>query len=368
MNRRSVLKGMGAAAAMGAGAGLLPKTAAAADKMNVMLWPGYDQPSIIKPFQASNDVEVAIDLVVDDVSAFSKLAAGAWRDFDVVTLDSPWNLRLGAAGLCEFLNHEDFKEEYENMYPQFQPPFEGLLWDSKIVALPTRWGWVAAPINTNFTKVEEWRTYAPIFDQKNRDKICVMDWGDWPVLPLALYAGIDPFGPLDENELKEIRKVVRALFKNTRAVVADLTLAQKGLIDGSFVTLLGAGTYVTGAARFAGHREILTTIPEPKDGLKQGIIWLEATSIVKEPSNPELSKKFLKNLVSTDVSYKLSLNEISSNATANARVEELYTEDERDIVQVDYFGEAWDRSLFYAISPNVEDILAIYQEELARAK
>ena len=25
----------------------------------------------------------------------------------------------------------------------------------------------------------------PVFDAKNKDKICVMDWGDWPILPMA---------------------------------------------------------------------------------------------------------------------------------------------------------------------------------------
>ncbi len=367
VGRRRILKGMGAAAAMGAGAGLLPRNAKAVERMNFITWEGYDDPRIVEPFEKANDSKLTADLIVDDPGAFAKLAAGGHRDFDVAILDSPWNLRFGPAGLCEFLNYEDFEEEYNNMYPQFAHPFEPLLWDGKITGLPTRWGWVGLPLNLNYSKLEDWKTYAPCFDRANRDKIGVMDWGDWPILPMALYAGINPFGALDKAELSEIRKVLRAMFKNTRTLIADLTLAQKGLIDGSLVTLLGTGTYTTGGARYAGHKEIISIVPEPKDGLKQGVIWLEAMSIIKEPDNPELAKKFIKYIAGTDVSYMLSLTELTCNPTPNARVEERYTADERDILQLDYMWGAWDKAHFYAISPNIDDMLAIFQEELARA-
>ena len=84
-----------------------------------------------------------------------------------------------------------------------------------------------------------------MFDAKNKDKICVMDWGDWPILPMALHAGIDPYQELDEAALKEVRMVLRAMFKNTRTLVADLTQAQKGLLDGSLLGCIGAGSYLT---------------------------------------------------------------------------------------------------------------------------
>ena len=55
-----------------------------------------------------------------------------------------------------------------------------------------------------------------------QDKICVMDWGDWPILPMALHAGINPYEPLDEKQLNEVRLVLRAMFKNTRTLVGRI--------------------------------------------------------------------------------------------------------------------------------------------------
>lgn len=370
VSRRGFLKGagaaMGAAAAAG-GAGLWPGRARAACTMNFMTWEGYDDPRIVEPFEKENNCTLKAELIVDDPGAMAKLVAGGHRDFDVAILDSPWNLRFGPAGLCEFLNYEDFEEEYDNMYPQFAHPFTPLMWEDKITGLPTRWGWVAVPLNLNYSTIEEWQSYAPCFDPANKDKIGIMDWGDWPILPMAFYAGINPYKELDRAEINEMREVLRALFKNTRALFADLTLAQKALIDGSVKTLLGTGTYTTSGARLEGHTEVLTIVPPPKDGIKQGTVWLEAMSIVKEPNEPEIAKKFIKHIASTEVSYILSLTELTANVTPNKRVEELYTAEEREILQADDMWDAWENCYFHDIAPNTDELLAVFQEELSRA-
>ena len=52
-------------------------------------------------------------------------------------------------------------------------------------------------------------------------------------------------------------------FKNTRTLVADLTQAQKGLLDGSLLGCIGAGSYLTSAVRKQGHKNIMArTLPK----------------------------------------------------------------------------------------------------------
>jgi spermidine/putrescine transport system substrate-binding protein len=223
-------------------------------------------------------------------------------------------------------------------------------------------------LNTDITKPEQWKTYDPVFDAANKGKICVMDWGDWPILPMALHAGINPYEELDQNALEEVRKVLRAMFKNTRTLVADLTQAQKGLLDGSLLGCIGAGSYLTSAVRKQGHKNIMAIVPEPKNGLKQGIIWVEATAILKETDQPDLSQKLLKHVVSKEAGHILSLLDTTCNVVTNKAVEELYTPEERDILQTDYMWHAWDNSQMHRIAPNIDEMLAIWQEELAAAQ
>ncbi|WP_324752184.1 ABC transporter substrate-binding protein [Roseovarius sp. Pro17] len=363
-DRRSVLRG-GAAALGAAAMGGIGSRAHAATDMRFMCWEGYDKPSIIDPFEAANDANVAIDLITDSAGGFAKLAAGGYRDFDVVSSDSPWIARMGPAGICQYLDDAEFADVYEEFYPQFRAPFTPLQYEGQTTGLPTRWGWVGPTVNTKFDKVETWASYDPCFDPAYRDKICVLDWGDWPIMPMALHAGIDPYQELGDAELKEIRMVLRALFKNTRALVGDLSVAQKGLMDGSFRALIGGGSYCTSALRKDGQDHILSIVPEPKDGLKQGIIWMEATGILKDTDNPDLSKKLVKHLVSPDVAVELAWTEATCNLVPNQAAEDKFTDEQKAALQMDYMWEAWDKSHFHSVAPNIDDMLAIFQEELA---
>ncbi|SFT57552.1 extracellular solute-binding protein [Mesorhizobium sp. YR577] len=366
ISRRSVLQGLGAGAvaAIAGKAGFVDH-ARAAESLNYMCWEGYNTPAILDPFQKANDVAVSVDLITDSAGGFAKLAAGAYRDFDLVSSDSPWIARMGPAGICRYIEDADFTEQYAEFYPQFRAPFAPLQHEGKATGLPTRWGWVGPTVNTKFDKLETWSSYAPVFDAAYRDKICLLDWGDWPIMPLALYAGVNPYEELDQAALDEVRKVLRAAFKNTRAVVADLSIAQKGLIDGSFRALIGGGTYATSSLRLAGHDYIQSIVPEPRNGLKQGIIWMEATGLLDNGKNSKLPVDFLKYIVSPEVAVKLAITEATSNLVPNQKAEALFTEEQKTALQMDYMWTAWDNSQFHTVAPNIDDMLAIWQEELS---
>ena len=365
-NRRNFLKGVGATGL--AAAGLAPGRARAATAMKYMCWEGYDKPSIIQPFEAAEDVTLSIDLITDSPGGFAKLAAGAWRDFDVVSTDSPWVQRMGPAGIGEFIDAADFADVYDSFYPQFRAPFAPLEFEGKITGLPTRWGWVGPTVNTQFDDLDKWSSYAPCFDPAYKDKICVLDWGDWPIMPMALYAGINPYKELDDAELNEIRLVLRALFKNTRAVVADLSVAQKGLMDGSFRTLIGGGTYCTSALRKDGQKHIMSIVPEPKDGLNQGIIWMEASGIVKDPADGAKARALLRHLTSPEVAVELAWTEATCNLVPTQNAEALFSDEQKDVLQMDYMWHAWDNSQFHDVAPNIDAMLEIWQQELAAAR
>lgn len=367
LSRRTLLKGLGAGAGITA-AGLMPdfmREAQAAQSINYMCWEGYNSPAILDPFQKANDVAISVDLITDSAGGFAKLAAGGYRNFDLVSSDCPWVARIGPAGFARYIDDTDFAEQYAEFYPQFRAPFAPLQFEGKATGLPTRWGWVGPTVNTKYDKLETWKSYAPVFDPAYRDKICLLDWGDWPIMPLALYAGVDPYKKLDEKELDEVRKVLRAAFKNTRAIVADLATAQKGLIDGSFRCLIGGGTYCTSSLRNTGHDYIQSIVPEPRNGLKQGIIWMEATGLLANDRDPGVASKFLKYIVSPEVAVKLAITEATCNLVPNQKAEALFTPQQKSALQMDYMWTAWDNSHFHTIAPNIDDMLAIWQQELA---
>lgn len=362
INRRTVLKGLGVAAA---GAALPSQSLAATEHLNYMCWEGYDAPSVLDPFKNEHDVTFSIDRITDSPGGFAKLAAGGYRDFDLVSSDLPWVRLMGPAGFCRYLDPADFAEQYAGFYPQFQAPFEPLMDDGKITGLPTRWGWVGPSINLDHDSVENWRTYAPVFDSKYKDKICLLDWGEWPIMPLVLYAGIDPWQELDQAALDEVRKVIKAALANSRAIIGDLAIAQRGLLDGSLFGLIGGGTYTTLNLRAQGHLNIVAPVPEPHNGMKQGVIWMEATGLIENGRNPKLAVEFLRHLVKPEVALNLAFTEATSNLVPTRAAEELMTPEQKEAMLLDYAPTAQERSNFLSIVPNVDDLLAIWGEELA---
>lgn len=361
VSRRAVLKGGAAAAA----AALLPRGAQAATELQWIGWDGYQEDAVIGSFKKAHDVTVKFESLTDSGGTFTKLAAGAYRDYDLVVNDVPWVQRMGAAGICEFLDPAEFKDTFDNFYPQFQQPFEPLLWEGKITGLPTRWGWVGVNINKKFSDPDDWKSYAPVFDPKNKDKIGILDFGDWATFQVILYAGINPFKEMEEAELTEVRKVFRALFKNTRLITADLVQAQRALLDGSALIFLAGGNYIASGLRKAGHMDVTSFVPEPINGLQQGVIWLEAAAVTKGATHMDLAKGMIRQIVSEEAGKALTWTEWSACPVPNKRVAEQLTPEQRAVIEVENMWTYFDRSLVYQVAPNIDSILAIWQEELS---
>ena len=81
----------------------------------------------------------------------------------------------------------------------------------------------------------------------------------------------------------------------------------------------------------------------------------------------QVLSKLLKHVASKDSGYILSLLDSTCNVVTNKGVETLYTPEEKEIVQTDYMWHAWDNSLMHRVAPNIDEMLGIWQEELAAA-
>jgi spermidine/putrescine transport system substrate-binding protein len=366
LTRRRFLEAAGASVLAVSGASGLARPAHAAREVNYIGWDGYQAPEVVGSWENAHDTRIKFTSLTDSGGTFTKLVAGGYRDYDVITNDVPWIQRMGAADICHFLDAATFQETFDSFYPQFAQPFEPLMWDGKITGLPTRWGWVGVNINTKHSKPEDWNSYAPVFDPANRDRIGILDFGDWATFQVILYAGINPFEPLDQNQLDEVRKVFRALFNNTRLITADLVQAQRALLDGSALIFLAGGNYIASGMRKSGNMDIVSFVPEPINGMKQGVIWLEATAVVKDPADPELAEDLLKHLVSTEAGTALAWTEWSACPVPSKSVEALLSEEQKAVIDVANMWTNYDRSLTYTVAPNIDDILRIWQEELTR--
>lgn len=363
MNRRDFIK---ISAILLGGAGSISSAYSRSNTLRYLCWDGYDLPRLMSEFERLNQCDVISESINDSPAAFAKLSLGGHQSYDVVSIDSPWLERLDQNNLLSSISSELRESRYQQYYPQFRKQFLPKQ-NSSRNWLPTRWGWIGPTINTDYVKEEDYLSYEACFARKNRGKIGVMDWGDWPILPIALYLGIDPYTPLDKVALDTLRQAFRALFKNQPVFIPDVTIGQKGLLDGSLATLIGTGTYLTSAMRRAGFTQIKTVTPRPRNGLKQGIIWTEGSGAIRGRGLGELAMKLVEYTTSTHASYLLSYTGATCNLTPNIEVEKLYSPTQRDSLQIEDVGYVLENSHVHNTVPSIAQILEIWQSELFKA-
>lgn len=334
-----------------------------ASVLRYLCWDGYDLRSVSEKFEQLHHCLIQNKVINDSPAAFVELMKGGHQAYDLVSIDSPWLDQLDELGvlsalppsLQKTLNSHYYAHIRDYLFSQQDTPHN---WAA------TRWGWVAPAINLDYVKESVFTSYAPCFDKKYRGKIGVMDWGDWPMLPLALYAGINPYNVLDEYELKELGRVFRALFNNQPAFVADVSLGQKALVDGSLITLLGTGTYLTSALRRAGFLNIKTITPEPRAGLAQSIVWMEGSGVIKGQPRQALALDLIEYMNTTEASYLLSYTGITCNLSTNNSVEALYTAQQKESLQVSDIDQVWENSIVHKKVPSIAQMLDVWQSEL----
>ena len=98
------------------------------------------RPSHHRTLRDKHDVKVEFDFITDSAGAFAKLAAGAWRSFDVISSDVPWIQRMGQAGIVKYLPDRGNGRPQCRTFRSVQATFHPLLHEGQTCGIPTRRG------------------------------------------------------------------------------------------------------------------------------------------------------------------------------------------------------------------------------------
>ena len=340
--------------------------AASPAELRYLCWDGYDQPSLLAPFENLHRCSIRPEIISDSPAAFAKLDQGGHRQYDMVSIDSPWLERLDQDGVLAVLPKSFSSNAAQVYYPELTELFfdDG---DGNANWLPTQWGWIGPTINTRFVKEEDYRSCAPCFRSENKGKIGIMDWGDWPMLPISLYLGINPYKSLDDYAIRHLQETFRALFKNQPVFISNVALGQRALLDGSVHSLIGTGTYLTSAMRRAGLKQIKTTIPDIRNGMPQCIVWTEGAGAIKDQPYEALSLQWVDYIASEQAAFHLSYNGPTCNLSPYMTASERYSKIQQDTLQLSDVPDLWPNSLAHRTVPSIARMLEAWQTELMRS-
>lgn len=341
-------------------------SAVAAASLGYGCGPGCDDPGALAALEQAAGHALAVERLGADDKALEALGR-ADGGIDFFLADSSLVEQTATRGLLAPLAGAPIERIGSSLRPQLRPPFAPLLHDGLTIALPVRWGWAGPVVDAAHTEPAAWSSYAPVFDPKHRGRIGALASGPWLLFALAQHAGIDPFAPLDEDGTTAVRRVLRAFFKNRPVLFDRPDAAAAALTDGSLDALIGAGSPFAARLRRDNGGDWRALAPEPRDGMKQTLLWIEAAAVHAASDAPDAALAALAALFDPAVGRALSLAEAGPAPSASEAIAAAYSESERQLLQLADADTAWERGRLRRPVPDPAALRALWETERKNA-
>jgi spermidine/putrescine transport system substrate-binding protein len=287
VRRRTVLKGLGAAAA----APLLsaPNVARAQDNtLNLLCWPGHNDPAVVGPFEEQYGVKVVAKEYVGGDNMMALVTQSPPGSYDVILSDAEYVIQLRDAGFVEPMTPEDYP--FEDFFPEFQQ-FPGHWLDGDLYSVIIRFGYLGVSYRTDVFTREEVDTYQAMWDPKVTGKVGYFDWYLPSMGCMSLASGNDNPYDIDDAGFEKLTQTMASL-KPQNAGFYSMANTFSSLTTGDAAIIPGVGDWITLLLSADG---VPVDSWVPKEG---GIQWTESMSIAKGTPKADLAKAFIQYMTS----------------------------------------------------------------------
>ncbi|MEQ8666579.1 MAG: PotD/PotF family extracellular solute-binding protein [Rhodospirillales bacterium] len=360
------LAGAAGLAVLGAGG---PARAARNNEMNILCWEGYNSDEVLGPFRDMHPgASVKAESGTSDPDMINKLRAGEVNVWDLINLNQPWARdQLYPEGLIKPLNKDRFMPYFEKMLPEFAEPYPLSFADNgDLIGMPQRYGPFSFVVNTNKISrdMAEDQGWSLFLDPAMKNRYGVLTYDNWNVMHMCLTGGLDPFKPVEGDDLETFRGIADQIFGGAKLLTDDLVAMNLALINGEIDAYFTGGTYTASPARYDGATNVRGITPRsgPVDG-KGGVVWIELTSAVNNPNPSTLAEDFLEFVQRPDISKAVAFAEGTYNPVSQMgddAVMSTFDSDELDAIQWDSLSEEMSRSLDYQVVASYDKLIEIY--------
>lgn len=233
-SRRTVLKGVLAAAAAGAvtkSVGPFIRNAEAATlKLRWLGWEHYNVEQLTNQFEKDNDCKLSAAFFDGNSEAYNKLKAGGTDDFDLVMADGFWPRLYNKQGLTQPSDYGKLPN-IKYVFDDFVPPKYTLLQvegGTDMVGAPNCWGGYGNTVNMDKIDPAEAESFSILFTDKYKGHLSTSDRFEENIAEAGIYAAYNmgtidgprpdgkSFNPynLTDEELEEVKKLLIQQKKN----------------------------------------------------------------------------------------------------------------------------------------------------------
>ncbi len=296
----------------GAAAGILqlgsPGSAAAQSNLNVLTWCDHEDPGLLQPFEAANNVKVNFKDISSTAQILAVLGQSKPGDWDVVVMDQTDTARLAKMGLLAPLDAKDYP--FADIPAEIADPKLSSV-DGVLYTVPEKFGYNTVAFDKAAVPESVMEDIQAPWDPKYKDRVAVYDYYVPEIQYVALALGKDPTA-ITEADLPAIKEKLAALKANA-AMVGDVTPVQQALATGAVDILVGGGEWVT--AGMAKDKPNLDYII-PKQG---GIRWQQGLGLFAGSKNAALGVKFIQYILSPEGQGLLATSSCYWGMPANSK-------------------------------------------------
>lgn len=287
--RRTLLKGLGATAALPWLAS--PYVARAQENtLNLLCWPGHNDPAVVGPFEEKYGVRVVAKEYVGGDNMMALATQSPPGSFDVILADAEYVVQLRDAGFIEPLNPADYP--FEDFFPEFQR-FPGHWLDDQLYSVIIRFGYLGVSYRTDVFTREEVDTYQALWEPKVTRKVGYFDWYLPSMGCLSLAAGNATPYDIDAAGFEKLKATMASLKPQT-AGFYSMANTFASLTNGDAAIIPGVGDWITLLLAADG---VPVDSWVPKEG---GIQWTESLSIARGTPKPDLARAFIQYMTSPE--------------------------------------------------------------------
>jgi spermidine/putrescine transport system substrate-binding protein len=289
LNRRKVLQGIGATATLPLIAS--PYVARAQDNtLNMLCWPGHNDPEVVGPFEEKYGVSVVAKEYVGGDNMMALASQSPPGSFDVILADAEYVVQLRDAGFIEPLDPSDYP--FEDFFPEFQK-FPGHWLEDELYSVMVRYGFLGVSYRTDVFTREEVDTYQAMWDPKVTGRVGYFDWYLPSMGCISLAAGNENPFDIDGAGFDKTTEALMSLKPQTSGFYS-MANTFSSLTNGDAAIIPGVGDWITLLLSADG---VPVDSWVPREG---GLQWSESLSIAKDTPKADLAKAFIQYMTSPE--------------------------------------------------------------------
>jgi spermidine/putrescine transport system substrate-binding protein len=351
--------------------------------LNVHAWEGYTEEPVLNPFSEQTGASVNAQMLISDPAAVNNLRSGGTSTWDVINLNNAWQRKqLYPEGLILPLDKTKFEPLYAMNVPGFQWPYHWAMDQAgeQLLGMIQRYGPSAMAVNSDLISPDtvESGGYMEMIEGA-AGQYGILDYENWVIMHTCMAAGFTPFRKHTPDEMAAYEELIFKVFSNAKKVSDDQAALARDMITGEIVGTFPGSVYTVSAPRNEGESQIVCVVPregpeetktaDRPDG-QSGIIWIEVTSLVANPSPTPLAEAFLIYCHTPEAAYNVAAK---SPGTLNPVVQmgapevlDRFTSDELDAIQWgedgSWLNELCLRCVDFDINPDYDAMHDLYTQ------